>query len=51
MEDEGPVRVKSDAGSEDRQRSEVTEERRDGGGEAGESGRRQDGRGVVVWTL
>ena len=28
-----------------------TEERRDGEGEADGSGRRQDGRGVVVWTL
>ena len=37
------------AGAEERRSSEGTEERR--GGEADGSGRRQDGRGVVVWTL
>ena len=39
------------AGAEDRRRSEGAEDRRDGEGEADGSGRRQDGRGVVVWTL
>ena len=37
------------AGAEERRRGEGTEEHR--GGEADGSGRRQDGRGVVVWTL
>ena len=37
------------AGAEERRSSEGTEERR--GGEADGSGRRRDGRGVVVWTL
>ena len=39
------------AGAEERRRSEGAEDRRDGEGEADGSGRRQDGRGVVVWTL
>ena len=39
------------AGAEERGRSEGAEEHRDGGGGADESGCRQDGRGVVVWTL
>ena len=39
------------AGADERWRSGNTEERRGGEGEAGGSGRRQDGRGVVVWTL
>ena len=40
------------AGAEERRRSEGAEERRGGEGhEADGSGRRQDGRGVVVWTL
>ena len=39
------------AGVEECRRSEGTEDRRGGDGEADESGRRQDGRGVVVWTL
>ena len=40
------------AGAEERRRSEGTEEHRGGeSGAANGSGRRQDGRGVVVWTL
>ena len=39
------------AGAEERGRSEGAEEHRDGEGGADGSGRRQDGRGVVVWTL
>ena len=39
------------AGAEERRRSEGTEEHRGGEGKADGSGRRQDGRGVVVWTL
>ena len=39
------------AGADERRRSEGTEERRGGEGAADGSGRRQDGRGVVVWTL
>ena len=39
------------AGAEERRSSEGTEERRGGESEADGSGRRQDGRGVVVWTL
>ena len=39
------------AGAEERGHSEGAEEHRDGGGGADGSGRRQDGRGVVVWTL
>ena len=39
------------AGAEERRRSGNTEERRGGEGEADGSGRRQDGRKVVVWTL
>ena len=39
------------AGADERRRSGNTEERRGGEGAADESGRRQDGRGVVVWTL
>ena len=40
------------AGAEERRRGEGTEAHRGGeSGEAGGSGRRQDGRGVVVWTL
>ena len=38
-------------GAEERRRSEGVEDRRGGDGEADGSGRRQDGRGVVVWTL
>ena len=38
-------------GAEERPRSEGVEDRRGGDGEADGSGRRQDGRGVVVWTL
>ena len=39
------------AGAEERRRSEGAEGRRDGEGEADGSGRRQDGCGVVIWTL
>ena len=39
------------AGVEKCRRSEGTEDRRDAEGEADGSGRPQDGRGVVVWTL
>ena len=39
------------AATEERRRGEGTEEHRGGEGEADGSGRRQDGRGVVVWTL
>ncbi len=38
-------------GAEDRRDDEGAETRRDGGGEADGGGRRQDGRGVVVWML
>ena len=38
-------------GAEERRRSEGAEGRRDGEGEADGSGRRQDGCGVVIWTL
>ena len=38
-------------GAEERRRGEGTEDRGDGEGEADGCGRRQDGRGVVVWTL
>ena len=38
-------------GAEDRRGDEGAETRRDGGGEADGGGRRQDGRGVVVWML
>jgi len=38
-------------GAEERRRSEGVEDRRDGEGEADGSGRREDERGVVVWTL
>ena len=43
--------VVSDRRSEERRRSEGAEDRRDGEGGADGSGRRQDGPGVVVWTL
>ena len=39
------------AGTEERRRGEGTEGRRGGNGAADGGGRRQDGRGVVVWTL
>ena len=39
------------AGAEERRWNEGTEDRGDGEGEADGGGRRQDGRGVVVWTL
>ena len=39
------------SGAEERRRSEGMEDRRGGEGEADGSGRRQDERGVVVWTL
>ena len=39
------------SGTEERRRSEDVEDHRDGEGEADGSGRREDGRGVVVWTL
>ena len=43
--------VVMDRRSGERRRSEGTEDRRDGEGGADGGGRRQDGRGVVVWTL
>ncbi len=39
------------AGAEERGRSDGVEDRRSGEGAADGSGRRQDGRGVVAWTL
>ena len=39
------------SGTEERRRSEDVEDHGDGEGEADGSGRREDGRGVVVWTL
>ena len=38
-------------GTEDRQGSESAKDPRDGDGDADGGGRRQDGRGVVVWML
>ena len=43
--------VVMDRRSEERRGGDGAEERRDGGGEADGSGRRQDGRGVVIWML
>ena len=43
--------VVMDRRSEERRRSEGVAEPRDGAGEADGGGRRQDGRGVVVWML
>ena len=39
------------SGAEERRHGEGVEERLDGEGEADGSGRREDGRGVVVWAL
>ena len=39
------------AGAEERGRSDGVEDRRSGEGAADGSGRRQDGRGAVAWTL
>ena len=50
--EEGPLVVfDRRAGAKERGRSEVTEDRWGGEGGADGSGRRQDGRGVVVWAL